>query len=106
MEGEKKLIMDTEKKIKFYQSFLQSKKSLASNANFIIDYINPELTLNSVDVTANNFEISITGKNIYLFTQLIMQYLEGTRVDQISILSADYAAEGKGFTVVFKGVLK
>jgi len=106
IEGKKSLILETDKKIKFYQNFLQSKKSLAGNADFIIDHINPGLTLNSAEIRSNNFSISVTGKNIYLFTQLIMQYLEGNKVEQVSIASADYAPGGEGFTVVLKGVLK
>ena len=106
IEDKKNLILETDKKIKFYQSFLQSKKSLANNADFIIDHINPNLIVNSSEIKGNDFGISLTGKNIYLFTQLIMQYLEGNKVDQVSIISADYATGGEGFAVVLKGVLK
>jgi len=106
MEEKKSLVLGTDKKIKFYQNFLQSRKPLAGSADFVIDHINPGLTVNSAEIKSNNFGISLTGKNIYLFTQLIMQYLEGNKVDQVSIISADYAPGGEGFTVVLKGVLK
>jgi hypothetical protein len=106
LESEKNLVLLTERKIKFYQNFLQSKKSLADNTNFILDKINPGLVVNSAEIRGTSFEISLTGKNIYLFTQLILQYLEVNQVDQVSIVTADYASGGEGFTVVLKGVLK
>jgi hypothetical protein len=106
LEDKQNLVVNLDKKIKFYQNFLQSKKSLTDKSVFIMDNINPELTTESGEVSGGEFQISLTGKNIYLFTQLIIQYLEGDKVSELSITSADFDADREEFTVDLKGVFK
>ena len=106
LESKQNLVISLDKKIKFYQNFLQSKKSLADKSAFIMDHVNPDLTTKSGEVSDSEFKISLTGKNIYLFTQLIMQYLEGDKVSELSITSANFDVHKDEFTVDLKGVFK
>lgn len=106
LEDKKNLIISLDKKIKFYQKFLESKKSLEDKSTFIMDHINPGLTTESGEVSGSGFKISLSGQNIYLFTQLIMQYLEGNKVSEVSITSANFDAGTHIFKVDLEGIFK
>lgn len=106
LEEKQKAIVNLEKKIKFYQNILSIKSSLADKSDFVVDHINPGLKINGIKLNHSEFNVSLSGKNIYLFTQLIVQYLEGDKVGEVSIGSASFDSSKDEFTVELKGVFK
>jgi hypothetical protein len=106
MESKQNLVIGIDRKIKFYQQYSQSRKSLFDKSEFIFDHVDPNIIVNNGAVEGKGFIISLKGKNVYLFTQLIMQYLEGNKVSEVSIISANYDSDSKEFSVDLKGVFK
>jgi hypothetical protein len=94
-----------DKKIKFTK-LLREKKLLGDKTAFVMDHTNPGLTLENAKVRNTEFVVLVRGKNIYLFTQLIMQFLEGDKVSEVSITSADFEASRDEFTVGLRGVFR
>ena len=106
MKSKQDLILGVDKKIKFYQDFLLSRKNLGDKSDFIFDHVNPGLSVDKGTLEEDSFTITLEGENIYLFTQLIMQYLEGDKVSEVSITSANLNPSSKEFTVELKGTFK
>lgn len=94
------------RKILFYKNSIASRKLLSDKTAFILDSLDPGLTINSAGVTNEKFSISLTGKNVFLFTQLIMHYLQNGSVSEISINSANYSPTTKEFIVELSGAFK
>jgi uncharacterized lipoprotein YehR (DUF1307 family) len=94
------------RKISFYKNSLVSRKLLSEKTEFILDRIGPGLVVNNARVTHEKFNVSLTGKNVYLFTRLIMYYLQDKFVSEISINSANYSPTTQEFMVELSGVFK
>jgi hypothetical protein len=99
-------VLALDRKIKFYQNYLHTKKLLTDKSGFIMDHLNPGLTIKSGEVNEGGFKISLVGQNVYLFTQLIVQYMSGGVVGELSITSANLDPGNGKFTVDFQGVFK
>lgn len=99
-------VQELDKKIKFYKNSVESRTSLIDKTALILDDIDPQLRLNNADVSFEEFKISLSGKNIYLFTKLIFRYLEKDYVSEVSIVSANFDTSSEDFTVELNGVFK
>jgi hypothetical protein len=99
-------LINLNRKISFYKNSISSRKLLSDKTAFILDGLDPGFTLNSSEVANDKFSISLTGKNVFLFTQLIMRYLQNGPVSEISINSANYNPAKQEFMVELSGVFK
>jgi hypothetical protein len=101
-----KNLTNLSRKISFYKNSLGSRKLLSEKAGFVLDNLSPGLVLNSATLSSKKFSVSLTGKNIYAFTQLIMYYLQDKNISEISINSANFNPSVQEFTVELSGVFK
>jgi hypothetical protein len=106
LADKKKKVVTVDKKISFYKNSLTSRESIAEKTHFVLDNIVPSLVVVDAEITSKGFKVSLTGNNIYLFTQLIMAYLQDGVVSEIGISSAVFNPENKEFNVVLLGAFK
>lgn len=106
LSGVEKDLTNLNRKILFYKNSVSSRKLLSDKTAFILDGLDPGFAINSAQVTNEKFSISLTGKNVFLFTQLIMYYLQNGLVTEISINSANYSPTTQDFIVELSGVFK
>jgi len=101
-----KTALYVDKKTTYYKEVLDSKKILSSKLSYVLEGINPGITLQGALVKDSNFEIQARGVSAYVFTKLISDYLQGKQVSEIVLRSAALDPETKEYSVYMGGSFK
>lgn len=90
----------------YYKELLKTRKLLSPKAAFVYSKLGEMFTISSVTIKYPNFELTAKARSLYDFTKLIMEYLNGDLVSEISLKSAYLDTQTGEFEVTLGGTFK
>jgi hypothetical protein len=106
MSEQLRQVKRADSKIKSYKQSQGEKNKLSEKIDHVTKYLNGPFTVNDLKVQSNSFEISLSGGEIFAFSQLIINYLQSGQVSQVSIKSAELIPFDNVYQVTLVGTFK
>ena len=101
-----KAAVNIDRKVTYYKEILRLRRLLSPKVSFVYKNVVEGIELDELRITFPSFEITAKTKNIYDFTKLITNYLNGNYISEIVLKKANLNPQIKEYEFTIGGVFK
>lgn len=93
-------------RLSLYKNIKEKQTPISEKTKIVYASITPSVTLDKVNISDSEFNVSLTGPNALVFARIISQYLQEDLVSQMILTSANLKTRDNSYSVELKGVFK
>ncbi len=93
-------------RLSLYKNIKEKQTPISEKTKIVYASITPSVTLDKVNISDSEFNVSLTGPNALVFARIISQYLEEDLISQMILTSANLKTRDDSYSVGLKGIFK